>query len=66
MITSGWLVCFECEGSGWIGLMENLMVCPECDGSGQPVPGSYEVDSEDDDFDHSPPGYDASDFARDR
>jgi len=66
MIISGWLVCFFCEGRGVVPFGSFTIRCPECEGTGEPRPGTYEVDSEDDLFDHSPPGYDASDFARDR
>ncbi len=69
MITSGWLVCYNCDGEGDVPLgphTDQRAECPECGGTGEPVPGTYTVDSEDDDFDHAPRGYDEHDFAEDK
>jgi DnaJ-class molecular chaperone len=52
MITSGWLVCDFCEGRGVVPFGSFTIKCPECEGTGEPRPGTYEVDSEDDLFDH--------------
>ena len=66
MIEYGWLVCSECEGSGWVSFGSYVIECPDCDGTGDPPAGDSDEDDEDSEGHIGPVGYDAFDFADDR